>query len=147
MSAPSPTAALQRLDPIAAQDRIALLDVLRGFALYGVLLANTAAWFSGRAFLAKEAFTARSTWLDELAGFLIRIFVDGKAMTLFYGWGLGLIGHVGTALCIPLTLAIFALQILVSRVWLRRFRFGPVEWALRSLGYGERQPMRRPESP
>lgn len=64
---------------------------------------------------------------------------------LFYGWGLGLIGHVGPALCIPLTLAIFAAQILVSRWWLERFRFGPLEWLWRSLTYGRAQPMRRAE--
>ena len=62
---------------------------------------------------------------------------------LFYGWGLGLIGRVGPALCVPLTLAIFAAQILASRFWLRRFRFGPMEWLWRSLTYGRAQPMRR----
>ena len=65
---------------------------------------------------------------------------------LFYGWGLGLSGRVGTALTIPLTLAIFAVQMLWSHAWLKRFRFGPVEWAWRSLAYGERQPMRRVEA-
>lgn len=34
----------------AASERVEVLDVLRGFALYGVLLANTVQWFSGRAF-------------------------------------------------------------------------------------------------
>jgi uncharacterized protein len=62
---------------------------------------------------------------------------------VFYGWGLGLVGRVGPALCIPLTLAIFAVQILANRFWLRRFRFGPVEWVSRSLTYGRLQPMRR----
>ncbi len=64
---------------------------------------------------------------------------------LFYGWGLGLSGRVGTALSIPITLAIFTVQVLWSRAWLRRFRFGPVEWVWRSLAYGQRQPMRRLE--
>ena len=62
---------------------------------------------------------------------------------LFYGWGLGLSGRVGTALTIPLTMAIFAAQLIWSPAWLKRFRFGPVEWVWRSLTYGERQPMRR----
>lgn len=59
-----------------------------------------------------------------------------------YGLGLGLIGRVGTSLCIPLSLAIFGLQILYSRWWLARFRFGPAEWLWRTLTYGARQPMR-----
>jgi uncharacterized protein len=63
---------------------------------------------------------------------------------IFYGYGigLGLIGRVGTSLCIPLSLAIFALQIIYSRWWLARFRFGPAEWLWRTLTYGARQPMR-----
>jgi uncharacterized protein len=39
-------------------------------------------------------------------------------------------------------LAIFALQIVASRLWLRRFRFGPVEWLWRTLAYGRAPPMR-----
>jgi uncharacterized protein len=62
---------------------------------------------------------------------------------IFYGFmGLGLMGRVGTSLCVPIALAIFTLQILYSRWWLARFRFGPCEWAWRTLTYGRRQPMR-----
>ncbi len=62
---------------------------------------------------------------------------------VFYGWGLGLLGHIGPALCIPLTLGIFGIEILLARVWLKSFRFGPAEWIWRSLTYGKWQPMRR----
>lgn len=62
--------------------------------------------------------------------------------TLFYGYGLGLYGQVGSAAGVLLTMLIFALQIPLSAWWLRRFRFGPVEWLWRSLSYGRRQPMR-----
>lgn len=61
---------------------------------------------------------------------------------IFYGWGLGLIGQVGIALCIPLTLGIFGIQIIFSHYWLKRFRFGPLEWIWRSLSYGRIQEMR-----
>jgi uncharacterized protein len=37
---------------------------------------------------------------------------------------------------------VFAAQVIASDLWLRRFRFGPVEWVWRSLTYGERQPFR-----
>jgi uncharacterized protein len=62
--------------------------------------------------------------------------------TLFYGYGLGLYGQVGSAAGVLLTILIFTLQIALSAWWLRRFRFGPVEWLWRSLSYGRRQPMR-----
>jgi len=61
---------------------------------------------------------------------------------VFYGWGLGLTGKVGSAGCLAITLVIFALQIAASHLWLRRFRFGPAEWLWRTLVYRRVQPMR-----
>jgi uncharacterized protein len=43
---------------------------------------------------------------------------------------------------VALTFLVFAAQVVASDLWLRRFRFGPVEWVWRSLTYGERQPFR-----
>ena len=43
---------------------------------------------------------------------------------------------------VALTFMVFAAQVIASDLWLRRFRFGPAEWAWRSLTYGERQPFR-----
>ncbi|MFP4334087.1 MAG: DUF418 domain-containing protein [Wenzhouxiangella sp.] len=61
---------------------------------------------------------------------------------LFYGHGLGLWQDIGRAWHPLLVLGFFALQVVFSRVWLARFRFGPVEWLWRSLTYGKRQPFR-----
>jgi uncharacterized protein len=60
---------------------------------------------------------------------------------IFYGFGLTLLGRLGSAACLGLSVAIFAAQILFSSWWLRRFRYGPGEWLWRSLTYGARQPM------
>lgn len=62
--------------------------------------------------------------------------------TIFYSYGLGLYGKVGPAAGAALTIAIFAVQIPLSVWWLRRFRFGPMEWLWRSLTYRRLQPMR-----
>lgn len=62
---------------------------------------------------------------------------------LFYGYGLGLMGKLGSAAQMALALALLALQTFVSHLWLSRFRFGPAEWLWRSLTYGKAQPMRR----
>ncbi len=40
--------------------------------------------------------------------------------------------------------AIWAFQLAFSPLWLRHFKFGPVEWLWRSLTYVRLQPMRRP---
>jgi uncharacterized protein len=43
---------------------------------------------------------------------------------------------------VPLaTVLLFGAEVAVSMAWLARFRFGPAEWAWRSLTYGRAQPM------
>ena len=55
---------------------------------------------------------------------------------VFYGVGLGLRGGVGAVDCILIALALFSLQCAASALWLRRFRFGPLEWCWRRATYG-----------
>ena len=63
------------------------------------------------------------------------------ATTLFYGYGLGLYARWGPATDIPLAIGIYSLEMALSVGWLRRFRFGPLEWVWRSLTYWKRQPI------
>jgi uncharacterized protein len=63
---------------------------------------------------------------------------------VFYGFGLGLFGQLQRHQLYYLVFATWAVQLVVSPLWLARYRFGPVEWLWRSLTYGQRQPMRRP---
>lgn len=65
------------------------------------------------------------------------------AIGIFYGVGLGHIGTVTAWTTFWMPLGILALQMVISQVWLRHFRFGPIEWVWRSLTYGRKQPMRR----
>ena len=67
------------------------------------------------------------------------------ATSIFYGHGLGLFGSVTRVEQYTIVLAIWIVQVVLSVAWLRRYRFGPVEWVWRTLTYGERQPMRNPE--
>ena len=62
--------------------------------------------------------------------------------TIFYGHGLGLFGYVERKYQIVVVLAVWAVQLIYSPIWLRHFRFGPAEWAWRSLTYGRRQSIR-----
>jgi uncharacterized protein len=57
---------------------------------------------------------------------------------VFYGWGLGQFGHMSAATGILLAIGIYAAQAIASALWLRRFRFGPLEWMWRSFSYGRR---------
>jgi len=60
---------------------------------------------------------------------------------LFYWWGLGLWGTMSRGELMLVVGAVWALQLVVSPIWLMRFRFGPMEWVWRSLTYWKRQPM------
>jgi uncharacterized protein len=62
--------------------------------------------------------------------------------TAFYGYGFGLFNRLGRFQLMGFVLAIWVVQIIVSPLWLRSFRFGPLEWLWRSLTYGKRQPFR-----
>lgn len=62
---------------------------------------------------------------------------------LFYGWGLGLYGKLDRVELLLVVLAAWALMLLWSKPWLKRFRYGPLEWAWRSLTYWRVEPLRR----
>ena len=63
--------------------------------------------------------------------------------TIFYGHGLGQFGHFSRIQQIVTVFAIWSVQLIVSPIWLRYFRFGPFEWLWRSLSYWRWQPIRR----
>ena len=60
---------------------------------------------------------------------------------LFYGIGLGLGNRVGLLGTEWLALAVYAFQIGFSSLWMKYFRYGPVEWVWRMLTYGKRLPL------
>jgi uncharacterized protein len=60
---------------------------------------------------------------------------------IFYGYGFGLFGRLGITQALAIGVAVYIGQVLFSTWWLRRYRYGPLEWLWRSLMYGERQPM------
>jgi uncharacterized protein len=92
---------------------------------------------AGRRFLTPLASVGRMALTNYLLQSLI-------CTTICNSYGLALYGKISPAAGLPLTFAIFAVQIVLSNWWLRRYRFGPVEWLWRSLTYGRRQPMRIP---
>ena len=62
--------------------------------------------------------------------------------TLFYGHGFGLFGEIERAGQFLIVLAIWLVQLAISPLWLRHFRFGPFEWLWRTFTYLKPQPLR-----
>ncbi len=58
----------------------------------------------------------------------------------FYGIGFGYFGKLQRYEIYYVVAATWVLQIIWSHIWLRYFRFGPLEWAWRSLTYWKKQP-------
>jgi uncharacterized protein len=57
---------------------------------------------------------------------------------VFYGFGLGLFAEVSLARLLVWSFALFAAQLIISRLWLSRFKQGPMEWLWRWQIQGSR---------
>jgi len=100
--------------------------------------AAALAWLtrpSGRRWLSFAAPLGRMALTNYLSQSVIFGFV-------YYGYGLGMFGRMGAAHAALFGLAVYGAQVAASAAWLRRHRFGPVEWLWRSFTYGAWQPMR-----
>ncbi len=97
----------------------------------------------------------RQAWKRGLAPFAavgrmaltVYVFQSVLYTTLYYGYGLGMYGKLGGAHILLLAVVVFPIEVLLCSLWLKHFRFGPLEWLWRSLTYWKRQPMRREQSP
>ncbi|MFS0773656.1 DUF418 domain-containing protein [Sphingomonas sp. 1P08PE] len=65
------------------------------------------------------------------------------AMTFVFGWGLSQFGTWSRASLYLLAPAAWLVMLAWSEPWLRRYRYGPLEWLWRSLARAEWQPLRR----
>lgn len=58
--------------------------------------------------------------------------------TIFYGYGFGYFGRVNPSDFVIWVLIVFVIQVIISKAWLKRNRFGPLELLWRNLSYGSR---------
>lgn len=91
----------------------------------------------------------------EGSGFMTRVAAAGQAAftnylgtsivmtSIFYGYGLGLFGHVSRPGLWLFVIGAWAVMLLWSKPWLERFRYGPLEWLWRSLARMKIQPLAR----
>ena len=60
---------------------------------------------------------------------------------IFYGWVLGMLGKMTNSYAFLLALMVIYLQMRISRWWLKRYLYGPLEWVWRSLTHFRRYPL------
>lgn len=100
------------------------------YAALLVLAMRPAGWLTKRIVAA-----GRCAFTNYLGTSLIMSFV-------FDGWGLGLFGRLSRAQLYLLAPAVWLLMLAWSLPWLARYRFGPLEWAWRTLSRGSIQPIK-----
>ena len=103
---------------------------------YGAGIIGIANLASGKRLLGWAAPLGRMAFTNYLAQSVILGWI-------FYGYGLGLFGRLGVASALAIGVAVYIGQVFFSAWWLRRYRYGPIEWLWRTLMYGEAQPMRQ----
>lgn len=109
-------------------------DSIGGFFLtifYGLLLVLLVEKKSRRRWFTPFAAIGRMS----LSNYLMQSVI---ATLIFYSYGLRLYGEMSLFNGTLLVLVIFALQLLLSTIWLRRFSYGPVEWLWRMFTYLKR---------
>ena len=102
-----------------------------GYAALFILL------FQGRGALAERlAAVGRAAFTNYLGATVI-------GTVLFFGFGFGLFGELSRGQAWLIVPVVWAVMLLWSKPWLDRFRYGPFEWAWRSLSRWKWEPMRK----
>ncbi len=108
---------------------------LRAVGIFGlIMLLYKSGWF--------KWFFALMRPVGQMAftNYIMQSFLVGL---FFYGIGFGMYGKLDRFEIYYVVAATWALQIIWSHIWLRYFRFGPLEWCWRSLTYWKLQPFKR----
>lgn len=84
-------------------------------------------------------------WLSPVGQMALTNYIMHSFITaiLFHAYGFGLFGKINVWEGIALSVVIFLVQIPLSKWWLGKFLYGPLEWLWRSLTYLKLQPFKR----
>jgi uncharacterized protein len=115
----------------ASFQSLAQLGLAAGYGAAIIALADHA---RGRKLVEWAAPVGRMAFTNYIAQSII-------LSLIFYGFGFARFGRLSVAESLAVAVVVYAAQAAFSAWWLRRFRFGPIEWLWRSLMYGELQRM------
>jgi uncharacterized protein len=92
--------------------------------------------------LQKERWLKRLKPLGYAGRMALTNYIGQTLIGVFLYTGFGLYGQHQLGMAVLIVLAVYCLQIVFSSFWLKRYRFGPLEWVWRTLTYGQIQPMK-----
>jgi len=84
---------MNQAQPIPQNSRIVIVDIIRGFALFGVLIANLTGFITF-ALPEKEGALLVTTPVDKFTEHFVSLFIEGKFITIFsmlFGYGFGVL--------------------------------------------------------
>jgi uncharacterized protein len=102
-----------------------------GYAALIILLTFGGGWL-----VTRIAATGRAAFTNYLGTSLV-------VSAIFYGYGLGLYGHVSRVEAFLMVPLVWTVMLVWSKPWLERYYYGPFEWLWRSLSRWSWQPFRR----
>lgn len=109
--------------------------VFRSLGMLGlIMLLFTSGWFKWLVNL------FRPVGQMAFTNYLMQSLIGG---IIFYGIGFGMFGKLQRIEIYYVVAGIYLFQIIFSHIWLRFFRFGPLEWAWRCLTYWKIQPFKK----
>jgi uncharacterized protein len=112
--------------------QLARVGMTMGHAALILLLCKYGVWPAMRARLAAVGKTALSNYIAHSVIYGL----------VFYGYGFNLFDKLQRYQLYYVVLGMWIFSLIWSPIWLKHFRFGPLEWVWRSLTYWKRQPMR-----
>ncbi|MEM6274112.1 MAG: DUF418 domain-containing protein [Myxococcota bacterium] len=120
--------------------------VLRSLLNYANGYSGGLAWSALLILAMKSGLLAPALCAAGRMAFTIYILQSIVGLVLFSSLGFGLFGELSLATLMAIVGVCTAGFAAGALWWLRRYRFGPLEWLWRSLSYGTLQPMRREAS-
>lgn len=126
-----------RIDTPAERITSQLALYFGGFAFASAYVAAVALWSISRSW---TSLRARLVAVGKMA---FTNYIGHSVITAILFNYCGLFDHIDRATGLLVALAIFALQLWLSPLWLRCFTMGPLEWLWRMLTYGRKIAIKR----
>lgn len=112
---------------------------LLSFLMYAVGVAPLACAYAATIALWVKSTPSHLSWVAPVGKTALTnyLFQTVISIILYYGIGFGLSGTIGSSVGTLIAVGIFAVQVVVSTFWLKKYQYGPVEWLWRRMTYGK----------